>query len=90
MGYAYVSGVGHVGPLAVAKDADTAEALRAALSGALALGPEQLSVIVPGRAHRILDAALALGFRIDEPFVLLSSQPFGTRSNYLPSNPGFM
>ena len=35
-------------------------------------------------------AAFQLGFRIDEPFVLLATRSFGDWSHYLPSNPGFM
>ncbi|WP_270937664.1 GNAT family N-acetyltransferase [Falsiroseomonas oryzae] len=90
VGYAYVSPTGHIGPLAVAPGTDTAEALKAVLRGALEIGSEQISMIVAGRADGTLAAAFALGFRIDEPFVLLSSRPFGTWSCYQPSNPGFM
>jgi hypothetical protein len=52
--------------------------------------PEQLSILVPGEANRMLNMALALGFRLDEPLVLLSAQPFGSWSHYVPSNLGFM
>jgi len=90
VGYAYVSAVGHIGPLAVLPGTDTGEALRAVLRGALEVGSPQLSMVVPGRAERMQDAAFGLGFRIDEPFVLLSARPFGDWSHYLPSNPGFM
>jgi hypothetical protein len=47
-------------------------------------------MMVPGEADRMLGAAFELGFRIDEPFVLLSTRPFGTWTHYQPSNPGFM
>jgi GNAT superfamily N-acetyltransferase len=90
VGYAYVSAAGHIGPLAVSPVADPGEALRAVVRGTLELQPKQISMIVPGRADRLLDAAFALGFRIDEPFVLLSTRPFGTWTHYQPSNPGFM
>jgi GNAT superfamily N-acetyltransferase len=90
VGYAYVSAAGHIGPLAVSPDIDPAEALRSVVRGTLELQPKQVSMIVPGRADRMLDAAFQLGFRIDEPFVLLSSRPFGTWTHYQPSNPGFM
>jgi len=90
VGYAYVSGAGHVGPLAVSPGADAGEALKAAVRGALEVQPKQVSMVVPGRADRMLDVAFGLGFRIDEPFVLLSARPFGDWSRYLPSNPGFM
>jgi hypothetical protein len=90
VGYAYVSPVGHIGPLAVVPGTDMGETLRAVLRSALEVKSPQLSMVVPGRADRMQDAALGLGFRIDEPFVLLSARPFGDWSHYLPSNPGFM
>jgi hypothetical protein len=89
-GYAYVSAEGHVGPLAVAPGADAKGVVSAALRCALEGRPQQLSMIVPGKADRILGAAAELGFRIDEPFLLLSARPFGDWRHYLPSNPGFM
>ena len=90
VGYAYVSTVGHIGPLAVLPGTDMGEALRAALLGALEVKSPQRSMVVPGRSERMQEAAFGLGFRIDEPFVLLSARPFGDWSHYLPSNPGFM
>ncbi len=89
-GYAYVSAEGHIGPLAVAPGADAKGVVLAALRCALEGQPRQLSMIVPGKADRVLGAAAELGFRIDEPFLLLSARPFGDWRHYLPSNPGFM
>ena len=89
-GYAYVSAEGHIGPLAVRPGSDPKDVVAAVIRYALAARPKQLSMIVPGRADRILSLASELGFRIDEPFVLLSAQPFGDWCHYLPSNPGFM
>ena len=37
-----------------------------------------------------MKAVLALGFRIEEPYVLMASRPFGNWSNYLPRTPGFL
>jgi hypothetical protein len=37
-----------------------------------------------------MQAVLPLGFRIEEPYVLMASRPFGNWRNYLPSTPGFM
>jgi hypothetical protein len=34
--------------------------------------------------------AAALGFRIEEPYVLMAAWPFGKWGHYLPSSPGFM
>jgi GNAT superfamily N-acetyltransferase len=89
-GYAYISAEGHVGPLAVAPDADAKAVTTAAVRCALDERPKQVSIIVPGRADQILGVVSELGFRIDEPYVLMSARPFGDWRSYLPSNPGFM
>ena len=89
-GYAYISAQGHVGPLAIAPDADAKPVMAAALRCAVDSRPTQVSMVIPGRADIILRAALALGFRIEEPYVLMSAQPFGNWCNYLPSSPGFL
>jgi len=89
-GYAYISAEGHIGPLAVAPGADAEGVVLAALRCALEVRPQRLSMIVPGKADRILGAASDLGFRIDEPFVVLSARSFGDWRHYLPGNPGFM
>jgi GNAT superfamily N-acetyltransferase len=89
-GYAYISAQGHVGPLAIAPDADAKAVVTTALCCALESGPSRVSMIVPGRADVVMQAVLALGFRIEEPYVLLASRPFGNWRNYLPSTPGFM
>jgi ribosomal protein S18 acetylase RimI-like enzyme len=89
-GYAYISAEGHVGPLAIASDADAKAVVTTALRHALAGGARQVSMIVPGRAEVVMQTALALGFRIEEPYVLLAQRPFGNWSNYLPGTPGFM
>lgn len=90
VGYAYVSASGHIGPLAVSPEADAGDALKSVLRSALEMQPEQLSMVAPGMADRVLDVAFGHGFRIEEPFVLLAARPFGHWSHYLPSNPGFM
>lgn len=90
VGYAYVSAEGHIGPLAVTPGADAGEVVCAAIRQVVADGATQVSMIVPGRAERVLRAVSDLGFRIDEPYVLLSAGAFGDWRNYLPSNPGFM
>jgi hypothetical protein len=90
VGYAYVSPRGHIGPVAFLPCADAGDVLNSVVREALEAQPEQLSILVPGEANRMLNMALALGFRLDEPLVLLSAQPFGNWSHYVPSNPGFM
>ena len=89
-GYAYISDYGHVGPLAITPDADAKAVVTTALRCALESGPSRVSMLVAGRADVIMQAVLALGFRIEEPYVLMASRPFGNWCNYLPRNPGFM
>ena len=89
-GYAYISAEGHVGPLAIAPDDDAKAVVTTALRCALESRPSQVSMIVPGRADVVVRAVLALGFRIEEPYVLMASRPFGNWSNYLPRTPGFL
>jgi len=89
-GYAYISAQGHVGPLAIAPDADAKAVVTTALRYALESGAKQVSMIVPGRAEIVMQTALALGFRIEEPYVLMAWRPFGNWCNYLPGAPGFM
>ena len=89
-GYAYISARGHVGPLTIAADADAKAVVATALRSAIEGGPERVSMVVPGRADAVIGMVAALGFRIEEPYVLMSARPFGNWCNYLPSNPGFL
>src|SRR6266403_1498754 len=89
-GYAYISAGGHVGPLAIAPDADAKAVVTTALRCALEGGARQVSMLVPGRADIVMQTALALGFRIEVPLVLMAWQPFGNWRNYLPRTPGFL
>jgi GNAT superfamily N-acetyltransferase len=89
-GYAYISAGGHVGPLATAPDADPKAVVTTALRCAVEGGAGQVSMIIPGRAEIVMQTALALGFRIEEPYVLMAWRPFGNWCNYLPGAPGFM
>ena len=89
-GYAYISAEGHVGPLAIAPDTDAKAVATTALRCALGSRPSQVSMIVPGRADLVMKAVLALGFRIEEPYVLMASRSFGNWCNYLPRTPGFL
>ena len=50
-GYAYISAQGHVGPVAIAGDADAKAVVTTALRCALEGDAAQVSMIVPGRAH---------------------------------------
>jgi ribosomal protein S18 acetylase RimI-like enzyme len=89
-GYAYISAWGHVGPLAIAPDADAKAVVTTALRSALEGGATQISMLVPGRAEVVMQTALGLGFRIEVPYVLMAWRPFGNWCNYLPRDPGFL
>src|SRR5438132_1967986 len=64
-GCAYISAGGHVGPLAIAPDADAKAVVTTALRCALEGGARQVSMLVPGRADIIVQTVSALGFRIE-------------------------
>ena len=89
-GYAYISAGGHVGPLAIAPDADAKAVVTTALRCVLEGGAKRVSMLVPGRAEIVMQTILALGFRIEEPLVLMAWRPFGNWCNYLPRSPGFL
>ena len=90
VGYAYISARGHVGPLAIAPDADAKAVVTTALRCALEGGATRVSMLVPGRADVVMQTALAVGFRIEEPLVLMAWRPFGNWSNYLSRTLGFL
>lgn len=89
-GYIYISAEGHIGPLLAAPGADEAAVALAGVRAALEGQPKQVSLIVPGRADRILATLSPLGFRIEESMLMMASRSFGDWTRYLPSNPGFM
>jgi GNAT superfamily N-acetyltransferase len=89
-GYAYVSAECHIGPLLAVPEADEARVVLAAIRAALVGAPKQVSLIVPGRAERILAALSPLGFRIEESMLMMAARSFGDWARYLPSSPGVM
>lgn len=90
VGYAYASPEGHIGPLAVAPGADSAEVVSAAMEAALSLQPQQLSLIAPGGADALMAKVIEHGFHIVQPLVLMSARSFGDWRNYVPRDPGYM
>jgi ribosomal protein S18 acetylase RimI-like enzyme len=90
VGYAYVSGTGHVGPLAVVNPGVVGAAFRTALQLAAARGAAQVSAFLPGVSDQALGIAAEHGMRITFPMVLVSTREFGDWTRYLPRNPGFM
>ena len=87
---AYIARNGHIGPVAVTSEASSAEVIKAVLRRATEGRPQRLSMIVPGSADSVMDVLRELGFRIEEPFVLMSAYPFGNWRNYLPRTPGYL
>ena len=89
-GYAYVSAEGHIGPLLAAPEADETAVVLTAIREGLVGAPKQISLVVPGKAERILAALSPLGFRIEESLLMMAARPFGDWTRYLPSSPGIM
>lgn len=89
-GYAYVSAEGHVGPMLAAPGADEAAVVLAAIREGLAGAPKHVSLVVPGRAERILAVLSRLGFRVEESMLMMAAYAFGDWSRYLPNSPGLM
>ncbi|MGC2780175.1 MAG: GNAT family N-acetyltransferase [Bradyrhizobium sp.] len=90
MGYAYVSSDGHIGPLAVAPQADLGAAFTTALNLAAQGGSAQVSAFLPGASEAALRIAVEHGMRIGVPMMLMSAHEFGDWTRYLPRNPGLM
>lgn len=89
-GYAYVSAEGHIGPMLAAPEADEAVVVLAAIREALVGAPKQVSLVVPGRAEKILAVLARLGFRIEESMLMMAARSFGDWARYLPNSPGLM
>jgi hypothetical protein len=89
VGYAYVSRMGHIGPLAVTQAQAMPAAFRTALALASATDAPNVSAFVPGPSDALAIAA-AHGMRLTLPMVLMSEREFGHWTRYLPRNPGFM
>jgi hypothetical protein len=89
VGYAYVDN-GHVGPLAVTRQATLSAAFLTALDLAAGSSAPHLSAVIPGPGDAALAVALAAGMRITNPMVLMATRDFGNWAQYLPRNPGFM
>lgn len=90
VGYFYVSREGHIGPLAVMPSYSAAAAFLAALNVAGDGSSANVSAFIPGASAETLASAIGCGMRITLPMLLMSSEPFGDWTRYLPRNPGFM
>jgi GNAT superfamily N-acetyltransferase len=87
--YAYVWPDGRIGPVAALREAPFEQILRMAVGHAEKYATH-LTMMIPGANTEAMEAALAMGFRIRLPYVLLSSRPFGSWSSYLFHSPGLM
>jgi hypothetical protein len=90
VGYSYVNANGHVGPLAVSQADVLGDAFATALKIAADKSSEKISAFVPGTCDRALSLAINQGMRITFPMLLMASPGYGTWTQYLPRNPGFM
>jgi ribosomal protein S18 acetylase RimI-like enzyme len=90
VGYSYVNANGHVGPLAVSQADVLGDAFATALKIAADKSYEKISAFVPGTCDRALSLAINQGMRITFPMLLMASPGYGTWTQYLPRNPGFM
>lgn len=90
VGYAYISGNGHIGPLAVMRTDILRDAFTAALKLAADRSTEKISAFLPGTCDSALSLAVHHGMRITFPMLLMASPGYGDWTQYLPRNPGFM
>lgn len=86
IGYAYVSAVGQVGPVAVRLPRELPHVLCASFRFASERGLTHVSLVVPGHCRAALAYLLRNGFRYGESInLLLASRPFGHMDRYLVS-----
>lgn len=89
VGYFYISGQGHVGPLAVISADLLENAFEAALSLCGGAG-ETVSCFLPGANAGLVRCAMRRGLRLRFPMLLMSIDDQVQWPCYLPRNPGFM
>lgn len=85
--YAYLWDDGRIGPLAAISESYVTDVLRETL-GCERTQARTTYMLVPGSNSRALDLALSNGFTITQPYVLLSSRPFGKWDSYILHSPG--
>lgn len=84
--YGYVWSNGQIGPLGALSTSAFLGALQTAFSLA-ATNAEEVSIMVPGSNDLAARVALGYRFRVHEPYVLMSSKPFGDWQCYLLHSP---
>jgi hypothetical protein len=90
VGYAYIGSNGHIGPLAVTQTDALSDAFTIALKMAADGPSEKITAFLPGTCDSALSLAVNHGMRITFPMLLMASSSFGSWTQYLPRNPGFM
>lgn len=90
VGYAWIAGSGHIGPLAAATREDMHDVLAAALRIATQGESKRVSAFISGNNEAALALATHCGLRIALPMVLAANGDFGDWRRYLPRNPLFM
>jgi GNAT superfamily N-acetyltransferase len=90
VGYAYLGGDGHVGPIAASNARHLPDALGAALALACTTPSERVSAFLPGLSSAVLDRALEAGLRIALPMLLMGDKLRTPWDRYCPRNPGLM
>ncbi len=87
--YAYHWKDGRIGPVSAVEDAPYEAILKTVMALAYEES-ESISLMVPGSNTVAMRTALAHGFSIVMPYVLLSSRPLGCWDHYLFHSPGMM
>lgn len=87
LGYSYIWDDGQIGPLAASSEDAFADVFDASLTLAATKGTEQLSLLVPGSNASAITMALEHKFRVREPYILMSTKPFGKWNRYLFHSP---
>lgn len=90
VGYTYIGQNGHIGPLAVTRADILGDAFTTALKMAADGPSEKISAFLPGTCDSALSLAINHGMRITFPMLLMASPGYGSWTQYLPRNPGFM
>ncbi|OPY68571.1 MAG: Acetyltransferase (GNAT) family protein [Syntrophorhabdus sp. PtaU1.Bin002] len=85
--YGYVWSDGQVGPFGTLSPSVFPRALQATFSLAASTEAKEVSILVPGSNDLAMRIALSYRFRVREPYILMSSKPFGDWQRYLFHSP---
>jgi ribosomal protein S18 acetylase RimI-like enzyme len=85
--YGYIWSNGRIGPLGAVSSSAFLNALHTAVSLTLATDAKEVSIMVPGSNDLAVKVALKYRFRVREPYILMSSKPFGDWQRYLFHSP---